>query len=113
MPRIKICKEEGCHNSQTTSGYCRLHYLKNWKRLKAEVQERAAKRLNRYVEFICKQHPDRYVDVIKENLRSKNFEKTTDDRFHEVDDLYNLFNEPTYEEDIERLIHDLKIEKEF
>jgi len=111
MPKIKICKEEGCHNAQTTAGYCRLHYLRNWKQIKQEHQERAAKRLNRYIEAVVKQHPKKYIEVIKEEINSGKIKKR--EEFDEMDDLYRLFNEPTYEEEIERLIRDLKIQKDF
>lgn len=114
MAKIKICKEPGCHNAQTTSGYCRLHYLKNWKKIKHKQQRKSADRLNRYVESIVKQHPDHYLEVIKEDLRSKNFEKLVEDRYREeLDELYHIFDDKTYEEDIEQLIKDLKVEDDF
>lgn len=112
MPRIKICKELGCHNAQTTAGYCRLHYLKNWKRIKTEQKERAAKRLNRYIDSICRKHPDRYIEAIKEDLRSKHFPRRIGDEFSDLDDIYRLFNDPSYEEEVERLVRGLRIEKE-
>jgi hypothetical protein len=112
MAKIKICKEEGCHNAQTTAGFCRLHYLKNWKNIKKEQQERSAKKLNRYIEAICRKHPDKYIEVIKDEIKSNKF-KSHDEANEEMDDLYRLFNEPTYEEDVERLIKELKIEKDF
>jgi hypothetical protein len=111
MAKIKICKEDGCHNAQTTAGYCRLHYLQNWKQIKEEQQEKAAKRLNRYIEAIVKKHPTKYVEVIKGEINSKKF--TKEEGHEEMDELYRLFNEPSYDEEVERLIKDLKIEKEF
>ena len=45
--KIKICIEEGCKNVQTTKDYCRLHYLKNWKKIKVLQQKKAAERLNK------------------------------------------------------------------
>ncbi len=56
--KIKICSAEGCNNAQTTKEYCRLHYLQNWKTIKAEEKRKASKRLNRYVEGIMKRNPD-------------------------------------------------------
>lgn len=112
MARIKICKEKGCHNAQTAGGFCRLHYLRNWKQIKEEAQEKAAKRLNRYIEAVCKEHPKKYVEVIKEDINNNKIRKL-DNASEEMDDLYRLFNEPTYEEEIESLIKDLKIEKNF
>lgn len=114
MARIHICKEDGCHNASTTKGYCRLHYLRHWRNIKDDEKRRAAEKLNKYIEYICRKHPDRYMEVIKEDLRSSTFEREVDkiigndDR---EDDL--VFDEPTYEEEIEKLIRELKIEKGF
>ncbi len=112
MAKIKICKEESCNNSQTTAGYCRVHYLRNWKQIKKEQQEKASKRLNRYVDAIVKKYPTKYVEVIKEEINSGKFKKH-DESTEEMDELYRIFSEPSYEDDIERLIKDLKIEKNF
>lgn len=109
MARIRICKEEGCKNAATTGGFCRLHYLKNWKRLKREEQKRAAKRLNRYIESVVRRHPDRYLEIIKRDLRSPDFDKYIEDYFgNEEDEINAIFNEPTYDEDVRRLIEKLK-----
>ena len=58
--RIKICVEPGCHNAQTSKEYCRLHYVKNWRDIKATEKKRAARRLNRYVEGIMGRRSGRY-----------------------------------------------------
>lgn len=111
--KIKICKEEGCHNSQTTTGYCRLHYLKNWKKIKKKAERAAAERLNKYVERMVRQFPDKYVEEIKKDLRTRHFEQQMEDEFGDTDAVFRLFNDPNYDEEINQLIHDLKIEKEF
>lgn len=114
MPRIKICKEKGCHDAATTAGYCRLHYLKNWKRIKKGHKEKAAKRLNAYIEHVVKKHPDRYMEIIKKDIRSPRFDKYIEEKFgYDEDDSENIFSEPTYDEEIEKLIRDLKIEKDY
>jgi hypothetical protein len=114
MTKIRICKEEGCNNSQTTKGYCRLHYLRNWKLIKAAKQKDAAKRLNKYIENIVDKHPDRYVEVIKREIKSRRFEKNVVEEYgQDIDDVYKLFNDPGYDAEIERLIQDLKVEKKF
>jgi len=112
MPKIKICKEEGCKNSQTTDGFCRLHYLKNWKKLQTEKKKKSAKNLNRYVESILKKHPDRYIEVIKKDLRSKKFDQFVDDEFGETG-VASPFEAGTYDEDIESFLTDIKIHREF
>jgi len=112
MARIKICRQEGCHNAQTTAGFCRYHYLRNWKGIKKESEEKSAKRLNSYIESIYKKHPKKYVEEIKENINKGKYDIDEQNR-GDMDELYHLFNEPSYDEDIERLIKDLKIEKNF
>lgn len=111
--RIRICREEGCQNAQTTGGYCRLHYLRNWRKIKVEQQRGAAKRLNSYIERMSRQFPDRFVDEIKKDLRARSMESMADDPYSGDDDLVALFNDVSYDEDVDRLIKDLKIEKEF
>lgn len=116
MARIKICKEDGCHNAQTTGGYCRLHYLKHWKRIKAEASEKAAKKLNRYVEFMAKKNPERYIDDIKKELRQRRFAPgfspgDTEDG-GEPDLVDRLFGVDE-KEDLEEILKELKIEKDF
>lgn len=113
--RIRLCKEEGCHNAQTTGGLCRLHYLRNWKAIKEKQQKAAAERLNKYVERMTKQFPDRYVDEIKKDLRSRQFEKQnqTDDDFGDTDEIYRLFNDPEFADELNVIVSELHIEREF
>ena len=33
---IKLCKAANCQDTATTSGYCRIHYLKLWQKIKEE-----------------------------------------------------------------------------
>lgn len=116
MAKIRICKEPGCNNAQTTKGYCRLHYLKNWKEIKAAKQKESARRLNKYIENIVARHPDKYVEVLKKEIKSRRFEKNINEEYgggEDLDDVYKIFNDPGYEGEIEKLIHDLKIEEKF
>lgn len=114
MAHIKICKEADCTNAATTEGYCRLHYLRHWKHIKDEARRKAAKKLNRYIEHIVRRHPDRYVEMIKKDLRSPSFDQYVEEHFGDDEEAAELFrDEPTYEEEIERLIKQLKIEKGF
>ena len=110
MGRIKICKESNCKNAATTEGYCRLHYLKCWKDLREHKKQRAAEKLNQYVEFICKKNPDTYMDVLRKDIRSG---KVAQDFAEGADELTTLFNDPSYEEDMRDLLKELKIEKDF
>ena len=53
------------------------------------------------------------MDIIKEDLRSSNFDRDVERDFGFDNPANSLFDEPTYEEEIERLIDELKIEKGF
>lgn len=111
--RIRICKEEDCQNAQTTAGYCRLHYLRNWKRLKEEKQKVSAERLNKYVDRMSRRFPGRYVDEIKKELRRGVFEDGPAPVDDEAEAFSSPFAEAEYKEEIDQLLHDLKIEKDF
>jgi hypothetical protein len=113
MARIKICKEVGCHDASTTAGYCRLHYLKRWKQIKGEERGVAAKRLNRYIEKICRENPDDYLDVIKRELSRADFEESSVAALDFGDDLNVPSGEQADDEEIERIIKKLKVEEGF
>jgi hypothetical protein len=112
--KIKICIESGCKNAQTTKDYCRLHYLKNWKILKEEEQKKAADRLNKYVEGICKKFPEKYVDVIRRDIRSDRTDfvgAPEDGEPGSSEDLYGVgFKD---DDGIDRLITKIKLDKDF
>jgi hypothetical protein len=113
MARIRICKEEGCQNAATTKGYCRLHYLRHWKTIHDEHKRAAARKLNRYIEHICKENPDDYMDVLRRDLKRPDFDHYVDEEFGADDELPLSFGEGSSEEEIERLIKKLKIEEGF
>ncbi|MDP2600527.1 MAG: hypothetical protein Q8P84_07350, partial [Deltaproteobacteria bacterium] len=101
-------------NAQTTEGFCRLHYLTHWKKLQAEKKKKAAKNLNRYVESILKRYPDRYLEQIKKDIRSKDFEDRVESEFKpEAEEPITLFDPNATDEEMEEILHNLKIEKNF
>jgi len=85
MVRIKICKEPDCKDAASTEGYCRLHYLKHWRRIRKAKKIASARKLNNYIEHICKENPDGYLEAIRRDLRSKNFPESVDEAFGEED----------------------------
>ena len=116
MPRrIKICKEEGCKNVQTTKGFCRIHYLRKWKTIKTEETRKAAVRLNRYVEGICKKNPDRYIDEIKGNIKSDSFDGAPGGEPASEDELDGVLQEMGYapEGSLDKIVGRLRIDKDF
>lgn len=116
MTKVKICIEESCHNAQTTEQYCRLHYLKNWKKIRQESQKKAAERLNKYVEGIVKKHPEKYVDVIRREIREDKGEITgfmegggTVDAMEEIGENMGFQDEDS----LDRLISKIKLDRDF
>lgn len=113
--KIKICIAEGCKNVQTTKDFCRLHYLQNWKKIKKAAQKKAVDQLNKYVEGICKKYPERYMDVIRKDLKNgSDAEKPVDETFtsNTTEEIFE--NLGIHDEDsIDKLISRIKIEGDF
>lgn len=110
--KIKICIEEGCKNAQTTKDYCRLHYLKNWKKIKLAEQKKAADKLNKYVEGIVKKFPEKYVDVIRREIRTDrgDLQRAVDEPAEEMDSYSNFGSD---DEGLDDLISRIKLDKDF
>jgi hypothetical protein len=113
MAKIKICKEEDCNNTATTAGYCRLHYLKRWKAIKDVDKAAAARRLNQYIERVCRENPDDYIDVIRKDLRKPDFEEIVGGELDFNNDLGIAFGDLVDDIEIEEMIRKLKIEEGF
>lgn len=76
----KMCRETGCENAATTKGYCRLDYIKNWKKIKRKEMILKEGKLNQYIEELVSKYPDKYIDVIRQDLSTEvNFNKVIHD----------------------------------
>jgi hypothetical protein len=62
------CREIACESVSTTAGYCRLHYIKNWKKIKRKELILREKKLNQYIEELVSKYPDKYIEAIKMDL---------------------------------------------
>lgn len=69
--KAKRCREPGCDHDFTILGYCRLHYIKNWRRIKRKEAILASGQLNNYVEELVNKYPDKYLDVIRQDLATE------------------------------------------
>jgi len=63
-----ICREPGCEVLSMVTGYCRLHYIKNWKKIKRKELILKEKKLNRYIEELVAKYPDKYLEVLRQDL---------------------------------------------
>src|SRR5262249_26474193 len=112
-PKIKICQEADCMSEQTTDGFCRLHYLKNWKRIRTDKKKKSLRSLNKYIDNIIKNEPDHYVDTLKENLRNPLDFGASTSGFFSKDDVDDVMEELGYKEDLDNLIDNIKVDKGF
>lgn len=107
--KVKLCKERNCKDLQTTSGYCRMHYLKNWKQIKEKQKKKAVENLNKYIDHIMSKNPDGYVDAIREDLKNHGqLSRKADSYF--ADDEYHDVMEEIGLDDVERIIDTLKVD---
>lgn len=67
----KRCREPACDNDFSIAGYCRMHYIKNWRKIKRKEAILASGQLNNYVEELVSKYPDKYLDVIRQDLASE------------------------------------------
>lgn len=113
--KIKICIEEGCQNAQTTKDYCRLHYLRNWKNIKETARLKAADRLNKYVDGLCKKFPEKYVDVIRRDIKTGKDDFGFDESASADEISEDVFGKSGFQDDdsIDRLISHIKVDKDF
>ncbi|MBU6153911.1 MAG: hypothetical protein KGP28_06375 [Bdellovibrionales bacterium] len=76
----KMCRESGCENLASTKGYCRLDYIKNWKKIKRKEMILKEGKLNQYIEELVSKYPDKYIEVIRQDLSTEvNFNKVIHD----------------------------------
>ncbi len=103
--RVRICKQEGCSTPQTTGGFCRLHYLQNWKALKEEKAKRAQKNLDRYVERMAgvKKQPTEEEGEAAEGTQ-KGDEAVFEEDFGEFVDVLSR------EENLDKILNGIKVE---
>lgn len=62
------CLEKGCDNPATTSGYCRFHYIKNWKDIKRKQAILQEGKLHEYIEELISKFPAKFLEGIINDL---------------------------------------------
>ena len=62
------CLEKGCDNPVATLGFCRFHYIKNWKEIKRKQQILSEGKLTKLIEELIEKFPVKYVETILTDL---------------------------------------------
>ncbi|MCY4643398.1 MAG: hypothetical protein OXB88_02170 [Bacteriovoracales bacterium] len=65
------CLEKGCDNLATTLGYCRFHYIKNWKEIKVKQQILESGKLVALIEELIEKFSLEYVESILSDLQDE------------------------------------------
>lgn len=110
--KVKLCKEKGCQNAASTVGFCRIHYLKNWKTLKAKEKQKAVQTLNKYIDHVMKKNPQGYMEEIRDDLKNQDVMNQKVDKFFDDDGFHDVLDE-VGGDDVERIIDGIKIDDSF
>lgn len=102
----RFCIQAECKEPAVSHGYCRLHYIANWKHIKFNNHVKAERRLNAYVDRLARKYPKDFLEKIKEGLENEEVFRATVEEL-EVDS--DNENAETEREFLERLADKLKI----
>lgn len=90
------CMQKNCDNPATTLGFCRYHYIKNWKEIKRKQSILAEGKLQLFIEDLVNKYPLKYLEGILSDLadektffgvlKEMNIESDTDDIYDEDSD---------------------------
>lgn len=100
--RVRVCKQDDCTETQTTQGFCRLHYLANWKAIREEKERRAQKNLDRYVERMAGTNKKPAAE--DEDGEAKTEEAVFEEDFGEFVDVLSR------EENLDKILNGIKVE---
>jgi hypothetical protein len=67
----RYCRARDCDQLAVVDGYCRYHYLLFWKRIQVRKKILADGKLERYVEELTAKYPDRFLEILRKDLRSE------------------------------------------
>ena len=67
----RLCKVRDCDQVSNVDGYCRYHYLLLWKKIQTRKHILIDGKLEKYVEDLMARYPDKFVEVIKKDLKTE------------------------------------------
>lgn len=65
------CRVRDCDELSLVDSYCRYHYLKMWKKIQLRKKILTDGKLEKYIEELTLRYPDKYIEMIREDLRSE------------------------------------------
>jgi len=70
-PKKRYCMHDECKADAVSHGYCRLHYIANYRTIRLSGQIKAERRLNAYVDRLSRRYPGEVMEKIKEGIESE------------------------------------------
>ncbi|MBC7741253.1 MAG: hypothetical protein H7061_03590 [Bdellovibrionaceae bacterium] len=67
----RLCRVRDCDQVSNVEGYCRYHYLLLWKKIQIRKHILIDGKLEKYVEDLMARYPDKFLDVIKKDLKTE------------------------------------------
>lgn len=67
----RLCRVRDCDQVAVVEGYCRYHYLLLWKKIQTRKHILIDGKLEKYVEDLMARYPDKFLEVIKKDLKSE------------------------------------------
>jgi hypothetical protein len=67
----RYCRVRDCDQVSAVEGYCRFHYLQLWKRIQVRRKILVDGKLERYVEELTARYPDKFLEMIRKDLRNE------------------------------------------
>lgn len=67
----RYCRVKDCDQLASVDGYCRYHYLLYWKKIQVRKKILSEGKLERYVEELTARYPDKFLDMLRKDLRSE------------------------------------------
>lgn len=67
----RYCKVKDCDQYAAVEDHCRFHYLLLWKRIQVRRKILIDGKLERYVEELTARYPDKFLEMIRKDLRSE------------------------------------------
>jgi hypothetical protein len=67
----RYCRVNDCDQASTVDAYCRFHYLLFWKNIQNRKKILSEGKLERYIEELTARYPDKYLELLRKDLRSE------------------------------------------
>ncbi len=67
----RFCRTKDCDRLAEVDNYCRYHYILLWKNIQIRRNILQEGKLGRYVEELTARYPDKFLEILKKDLRSE------------------------------------------